>query len=107
MLVLEDPGRFQAQAEGQNLGAVHAMPCLLSSWRSYPGPAQGANSTPNDEEPEFAQGINARKYQSLAEVSKPPPRGIWQNWWRKAAFPSFPAVGAARVTPWRWVRAAC
>lgn len=70
MLVLEDPGRFQAQAEGQNLGAVHAMPCLLSSWRSYPGPAQGANSTPNDEEPEFAQGINARKYQSLAEVSK-------------------------------------
>ncbi|PHR02117.1 MAG: site-specific DNA-methyltransferase [Halomonas sp.] len=27
------------------------MPCLLSSWRSYPGPAQGANSTPNDEEP--------------------------------------------------------
>lgn len=46
------------------------MPCLLSSWRSYPGPAQGANSTPNDEEPEFAQGINARKYQSLAEVSK-------------------------------------
>src|SRR5690554_3101375 len=29
------------------------MPCLLSSWRSYPGPAQGANSTPNDEEPFF------------------------------------------------------
>ena len=54
----------------------------------------------------FAQGINARKYQSLAEVSRPPPRGIWQNWWRKAAFPSFPAVGAARL-PWRWVRAAC
>ena len=29
VLVLEDPGRFQAQAENQNLGAVHAIPTVV------------------------------------------------------------------------------
>lgn len=36
MLVLEDPGRFQAQAEGQNLGAVHAMPPVQVEVISWP-----------------------------------------------------------------------
>ncbi|BCB72009.1 hypothetical protein HMEPL2_23600 [Vreelandella aquamarina] len=36
MLVLEDPGRFQAQAEGQNLGAVHAMPPVVVEVISWP-----------------------------------------------------------------------
>lgn len=29
MLVLENPGRFQAQTESQNLGAVHAIPTVV------------------------------------------------------------------------------
>jgi hypothetical protein len=36
VLVLEDPGRFQAQAEGQNLGAVHAMPPVVVEVISWP-----------------------------------------------------------------------
>jgi hypothetical protein len=32
---------------------VPSMPCILSSWRLYPGPSQEANSTPNDEEPDY------------------------------------------------------
>ncbi|GHC23635.1 hypothetical protein GCM10008094_13090 [Aidingimonas halophila] len=30
VLALENPRRFKAQAEGQNLGAVHALPPYLS-----------------------------------------------------------------------------
>src|SRR5690554_6790937 len=36
VLVLEDPGRFQAQVEGQNLGAVHAMPPVVVEVISWP-----------------------------------------------------------------------
>tara|TARA_R100000963_G_C4640939_1_gene104574 strand:- start:1042 stop:1449 length:408 start_codon:yes stop_codon:yes gene_type:complete len=51
VLVLENPGRFQAQAEGQNLGAVHVVPPVVVEVISWP--SSGGNSTPNDEEPEF------------------------------------------------------
>src|SRR5690554_1916314 len=36
VLVLEDPGRFQAQAEGQNLGAVHVVPPVVVEVISWP-----------------------------------------------------------------------
>src|SRR5690554_4159197 len=36
VLVLEDPGRFQTQAEGQNLGAVHTMPPVVVEVISWP-----------------------------------------------------------------------
>lgn len=36
VLVLENPGRFKAQAEGQNLGAVHALPPIHVEVISWP-----------------------------------------------------------------------
>src|SRR5690554_6076499 len=36
VLILEDPGRLQAQAEGQNLGAVHAIPPVVVEAISWP-----------------------------------------------------------------------
>ncbi|NYS62627.1 hypothetical protein HZS81_17905, partial [Halomonas salicampi] len=48
---------------------VPSMPCLLSSWRSYPGPDQGVNSTPNDEEPDN-NGIDLTLLKELKEVKR-------------------------------------
>lgn len=56
VLVLEHPGRFQAQAEGQNLGAVHAMPPIVVEAISWP--SSGGEFTPNDEKPKFASPIH-------------------------------------------------
>ncbi len=36
VLVLENPGRLQAQAEGQNLGAIHAIPPIVVEVISWP-----------------------------------------------------------------------
>src|SRR5690554_339150 len=52
------------------------MPCLLSSWRSYPGPAQGANSTPNDEEPILATAFGVMP-NSLAPQRLPTMASLW------------------------------
>jgi hypothetical protein len=50
VLVLENPGRFKAQAEGQNLGAVHAiLPVVVEAIIFWP--SSGGNSIPTVEEP--------------------------------------------------------
>ena len=36
VLGLEDPGRFQAQAESQNLGAVHVIPTVVEEVIFWP-----------------------------------------------------------------------
>lgn len=46
---------------------------------------------------EFEQGTNARKYQSLAKVSKATATRDWAELVEKAAFTSYRVAGAARL----------
>src|SRR5690554_7306497 len=64
VLVLEDPGRFQAQAEGQNLGAVHAMPPVVVEVISWP--SSGGEFHTQRRRAFFFPGILAPKIQDSA-----------------------------------------